>query len=58
MAGAVGGIFTKALIPFVEREVGPEGVTAILRVAGRPREWLVAERHLHDPPADQSTRVV
>jgi signal transduction histidine kinase len=43
MRGAVGCIFTKALIPFVEREVGPEGVAAILRVAGRPREWLIAE---------------
>jgi len=43
MPGRVGCIFTKALIPFVEREVGPEGVAAILRVAGRPREWLIAE---------------
>jgi hypothetical protein len=43
MPGAIGCIFTKALIPFVEREVGPEGVAAILRVAGRPREWLIAE---------------
>jgi two-component system NtrC family sensor kinase len=36
-------IITKGLIPFVEREVGPDGVAAILRLAGRPREYLMAE---------------
>jgi len=36
-------IFTKGLIPFVEKEVGPEGVAAVLRAAGRPREYLIAE---------------
>ena len=36
-------IFTKGLIPFVERVVGPEGVAALLRTAGRPREYLIAE---------------
>jgi len=43
MAGEVNCIFTKGLIPFVEREVGPEGVAALLRTAGRPREYLMAE---------------
>jgi hypothetical protein len=43
LAGEVGCIFTKALIPFVEREVGPEGVAELLRTAGRPREYLTAE---------------
>jgi signal transduction histidine kinase len=38
-------IFTKVLIPFVEREVGPEGVTAILRTAGRSRDYLVADHN-------------
>jgi hypothetical protein len=58
MPGVVGCIVTKALVSFVEREVGPEGVTAILQVAGRPREWLIAEPHVHDPPADRTTRVM
>jgi two-component system, NtrC family, sensor kinase len=43
MRPEVSCIVTKALIPFVEREVGPEGVAALLRRAGRPREWLMAE---------------
>jgi signal transduction histidine kinase len=43
MRAEVGCIVTKALIPFVERKVGPEGVAALLRRAGRPREWLMAE---------------
>src|SRR5262245_20297245 len=43
MAGEVGCIFTKALIPWVEREVGPEGVSAILKAARRSREYLIAE---------------
>src|SRR3972149_1262199 len=36
-------VFTKGLIPFVEREVGPEGVAALLRTAGRPPAYLIAE---------------
>jgi len=43
MPAEVGCIVTKALIPYVERQVGPEGVAALLRQAGRPREWLMAE---------------
>jgi signal transduction histidine kinase len=54
----IGCIFTKALIPFVEREVGPEGVDAILEAAGRPREWLIAEYNsLPLPLADRLVRV-
>jgi signal transduction histidine kinase len=36
-------VFTKVLIPWVEREVGPAGVNAILEAAGRSREYLIAE---------------
>ncbi len=45
MPGQVNCIFTKALIPLVERDVGPEGVAALLRAAGRPRDYLVAEHN-------------
>jgi signal transduction histidine kinase len=50
MAGGINCIFTKVLIPFVEREVGPEGVTAILRTAGRSRDYLVADHNWLPPP--------
>src|SRR5262245_40531082 len=43
MPAEINCILTKGLIPFVEREVGPEGVTALLHLAGRPREYLMAE---------------
>ena len=45
MPGDVNCIFTKVLIPFVEKEVGPEGVAAILRTAGRSRDYLVADHN-------------
>ncbi len=45
MPGEVNCIFTKVLIPFVEREAGPEGVAAILRTAGRSRDYLVADHN-------------
>jgi signal transduction histidine kinase len=45
MPGDVNCIFTKVLIPFVEKEVGPEGVAAVLRTAGRSREYLVADHN-------------
>jgi signal transduction histidine kinase len=45
MPGDVNCIFTKVLIPFVEKEVGPEGVQAVLRTAGRSREYLVADHN-------------
>jgi signal transduction histidine kinase len=38
-------IFTKGLIPFVEKEAGPEGVTALCRTAGRSREYLMADHN-------------
>jgi len=43
MAAEVNCIFTKVLIPWVEREVGPDGVAAIVTAAGRSREYLMAE---------------
>src|SRR5262249_12644476 len=45
MPGEVNCIFTKVLLPFVEKEVGPEGVAAILRTAGRSRDYLVADHN-------------
>src|SRR5262249_47937335 len=45
MPGDVNCIFTKVLIPFVEKEVGPEGVAAVLRMAGRSREYLSADHN-------------
>jgi signal transduction histidine kinase len=58
MAGTVNCIFTKVLIPFVEREVGPEGVTVILRAAGRSRDHLVADHNwLPLPLANELVRL-
>src|SRR5919204_291535 len=45
MPGDINCIFTKVLIPFVEKEVGPEGVAAVLRTAGRSREYLSADHN-------------
>jgi signal transduction histidine kinase len=45
MAGEVNCLVTKVLIPFVERQAGPEGVAAICRAAGRPRDWLMADHN-------------
>jgi signal transduction histidine kinase len=36
-------VFTKVLIPWVEREVGPDAAGQILAAAGRSREFLMAE---------------
>jgi signal transduction histidine kinase len=58
MPGDVNCIFTKVLIPFVEKEVGPEGVAAILRTAGRSRDYLVADHNwLPLPVADELVRL-
>jgi len=55
---AVNCIFTKVLVPFVEREVGPEGVAAILKTAGRSRDHLVADHNwLPLPLANELVRV-
>jgi signal transduction histidine kinase len=45
MPGDVNCIFTKGLIPFVEKEVGPEGVAALCRAAGRSRDYLMADHN-------------
>jgi two-component system NtrC family sensor kinase len=45
MPGEVNCLFTKGLIPFVEKEVGPEGVAAICRTAGRSRDYLMADHN-------------
>jgi signal transduction histidine kinase len=45
LPGEVNCIFTKGLIPFVEKAVGPEGVAAICRVAGRSRDYLMADHN-------------
>src|SRR5512144_252174 len=45
MPGEVNCIFAKGLIPFVEREAGPDGVALICRVAGRSRDYLMADHN-------------
>src|SRR6267378_5297273 len=58
MPGDVNCIFTKVLIPFVEKEVGPEGVAAVLRTARRSREYLVADHNwLPLPLANELVRL-
>jgi len=44
MPALISCLVTKALIPWIEREVGPEGVAAILETSGRSREYLIASR--------------
>ncbi len=58
MPGEVNCIITKVLIPFVERHAGPEGVAAICRAAGRPREYLMADHNwIPLPLADALVRL-
>jgi signal transduction histidine kinase len=45
MSGDINCLFTKGLIPFVEKEIGPEGVAALCRAAGRSREYLMADHN-------------
>ncbi|HUK64533.1 MAG TPA: hypothetical protein VLV15_14410, partial [Dongiaceae bacterium] len=45
MTGEINCIYTKSLIPLVEREVGEAGVAALLRTAGRSREYLTADHN-------------
>jgi two-component system NtrC family sensor kinase len=43
VAAEVNCVFTKVLIPWLEREVGPDAVAALLKAAGHSREYLMAE---------------
>jgi signal transduction histidine kinase len=43
--GEINCLFTKGLVPFVEKEVGLEGVAALCRAAGRSREYLMADHN-------------
>ena len=45
MPGEVNCIYTKILIPFLEREVGPEAGAAVCRAAGRSRDYLMADHN-------------
>ena len=45
MPGEVNCLFTKGLIPFVEKEIGAAGVAALCRAAGRSREYLMADHN-------------
>lgn len=45
MPGDINCLFSKGLIPFVEKEVGPEGGAALCRAAGRSREYLMADHN-------------
>jgi signal transduction histidine kinase len=58
MPGDINCIFTKVLIPFVERDVGETGVTAILQAAGYSREYLIADHNwMSLPLADTLARL-
>jgi signal transduction histidine kinase len=58
MPGEINCIFTKGLIPFVEKEVGAEGVAAICRVAGHSRDYLMADHNwIPLSVADEAVRV-
>jgi signal transduction histidine kinase len=43
--GDINCIFTKGLIPFVEKEAGPEGVAKLCRAVGRSRDYLMADHN-------------
>src|SRR5262245_3224653 len=43
--GEVNCVFTKALIPFLERRVGPQAVEVVCRAAGRSRDDLMADHN-------------
>ncbi len=45
MPGDINCLFTKGLIPFVEKEAGAEGVAALCRAAGRSRDYLMADHN-------------
>jgi signal transduction histidine kinase len=56
MPGEVNCIFTKVLIPFLDREVGPEAVAELCRAAGRSREYLMADHNWL--PLEQASRLI
>jgi signal transduction histidine kinase len=45
MSGDVNCIFTKVLIPYLEREVGPDAVAAVCQMAGHSRDYLMADHN-------------
>jgi len=45
MPGDINCLFTKGLIPFVEKEAGVEGVAELCRAAGRSRDYLMADHN-------------
>ena len=45
MPGDINCLFTKGLIPFVEKEAGPEGVAKLCRAVGRSRDYLMADHN-------------
>jgi signal transduction histidine kinase len=45
MSGEVNCIVTKILIPYLERNVGPEAVADVCRLAGRSRDYLMADHN-------------
>jgi two-component system, NtrC family, sensor kinase len=58
MPGEINCLFTKGLIPFVEKEAGAAGVAALCRAAGRPRDYLMADHNwLTLPVANEIVRV-
>ncbi|HEU5192595.1 MAG TPA: ATP-binding protein [Methylomirabilota bacterium] len=58
MPGEINCLFTKGLIPFVEKEAGPEAVARLCRVAGRERDYLMADHNwLPLPVASELVRV-
>ena len=58
MPGEINCLFTKGLIPFVEKEAGPEAVAGLCRVAGRERDYLMADHNwLPLPVAGEMVRV-
>jgi signal transduction histidine kinase len=58
VSGEINCLFTKGLIPFVEKEAGPEGVARLCRVVGRERDYLMADHNwLPLPVASEMVRV-
>jgi len=45
MPGDVNCIYTKVLIPYLERNVGPQATEVVCRAAGRSRDYLMADHN-------------